>query len=184
MEREWGHSLQQRHTQLSSLPVSSAGGRVEEIPLDGPVDDPQWLPDGRHFLYLSGRATEAGTLMATSIDRGAPRVAVREFEDSQDAGARFSNAGFLLFNRGGVLNRQRLDTTALKLVGPLMAIGDKAGRPRGWLAASVAGPTIVALNPPPDEMGGTPGILFHGFNGSIVRAASSAKSAGPPATGR
>jgi eukaryotic-like serine/threonine-protein kinase len=136
--------------------VSSAGGRTEEIPLGGPVDDPHWLPDGRHFLYLSGEA-EPVKLMATSIDPAAPRVAVTEFAEGRDAGARFSDAGFLVFNRGGVLNRQRFDTTTMKLVGPLMAIGDKAGRPRGWLAVSVAGTTIVALNPPPDDMGGTPG---------------------------
>jgi eukaryotic-like serine/threonine-protein kinase len=137
--------------------VSSAGGRVDEIHFDSPVDDPQWLPDGRHFLYLSGQATEAGTLMATSIDPNAPRVAITDFEVATDAGARFSNSGFLVFNRGGVLNRQRFDTATMKLSGPFTAIGDKAGRPRGWLAASVAETTIITLNPPADEMGGTPG---------------------------
>ena len=48
------------------------------------------------------------------------------------------------------LDRDSLDT----LVG---RIGDKVGNPRGWFAASVAGNAIVALNPPADAMGGTPG---------------------------
>ncbi|HEX7780619.1 MAG TPA: hypothetical protein VF424_15325, partial [Vicinamibacterales bacterium] len=136
--------------------VPSSGGHPVAVPHAGVAHDPQWLPDGRHFLYVTAEAAPA-KLMAGSIDSAEPPVAVTEFVEESGNSARYSTAGFLVFNRGGVLNRQRFDAATLQLTGPLTAIDDRVGGVRGWFAASVAGTTVVALNPPLDGIGGTPG---------------------------
>jgi eukaryotic-like serine/threonine-protein kinase len=139
--------------------VAAAGGRSSQVPLDGVVWNPQWLPDGRHFLF--SRIDETNVrVMAAPIDGATPPAAVIE-HDLVEGGAvheaRLSSAGFLVFNRAGVLSRQRFDAATRRVEGPVEPIGDRAGTPRGWLAVSAAGHTLAALNPPTGAMGGTPG---------------------------
>ncbi|HYN10530.1 MAG TPA: protein kinase [Vicinamibacterales bacterium] len=137
--------------------VAASGGRPAKLPIDGTVYEPQWLPDGRRFLYLAATA-DAVKLMAASVDSSAAPITVLQFDSAgDDVSARYSLAGFLVFNRGGVLSRQRFDATTLKADGPVMPLGDRAGSPRGWLAVSSAGASVVALNPSTAAMGGTPG---------------------------
>ena len=135
--------------------VASTGGRPAKL-VDGDVFDPQWLPDGRRFLYLqvTGGSTK---LLAGSLDSGQPPIEVLEFDSAIDVAVRYSPSGFLVFNQGGVLTRQHFDVAALKTNGPVVTMGDKAGTPRGWFAVSTAGTTIMALNPATGAIGGTPG---------------------------
>jgi serine/threonine protein kinase/Tol biopolymer transport system component len=137
--------------------VAATGGRPASLPIAGAAFEPQWLPDGRQFLFLNADGNDTvPKLMTGSIDSTESPVAVTQF-DGVDHAVRYSAAGFLLFNQGGVLSLQSFDFTRRTIVAAAVPIGDKVGNPRGWFAASVAGTTIVALNPPADAMGGTPG---------------------------
>src|SRR5262249_57184861 len=99
---------------------------------------------------------------ARSTDGGSPPVVVHELDQLSSssgsaAGFDYSTAGFLVFNNAGVLSLRRFDVDTLKAGGPVTAIGDRAGTPRAWFAVSVAGRTLVALNPSVALTGGTPG---------------------------
>ena len=135
--------------------VAATGGRPAKL-VDGDVFDPQWLPDGRRFLYVQVTGTTA-KLVVGSLESTQPPVVVFEFDTAIDAAARYSPGGFVVFNQGGVLTRQHFDARTLKTDGPVATIGDKAGTPRGWFAVSTAGTTIMALNPATGAIGGTPG---------------------------
>ena len=121
--------------------VGTTGGAPSKLPIDGAVFDPQWLPDGRHFLYINGDRDPA-RIFAASIDGRQAPVAVQELDQAVtasggDPGFRYSDAGYLLFNNAGVLSLRSFDAATLKVGGPLKAIGDKVGTPRGWFAVSV-----------------------------------------------
>ncbi len=89
---------------------------------------PQFLPDGKHFLYyaqsdLPGRS---GTL-AASLDGGAPKLLVRG-----DSNGVYAPPGYLLFIRQGTLMAQRFDAATLRLT----------GRPRALAVGAVWDPSI------------------------------------------
>ncbi|HEX6322532.1 MAG TPA: protein kinase [Vicinamibacterales bacterium] len=139
--------------------VAAAGGRSVPVPLEGLVWSPQWLPDGRHFLYSRLDQTNVQVL-AAPVDGAGPAVTVIDHDVAAGDSvreARLSRAGFLVFNRAGVLSRQAFNAATRQVEGPVEPIGDPAGTPRAWLAVSVAGHTVAALNPPAGEIGGTPG---------------------------
>ena len=74
---------------------------------------PQFLPDGRHFLFGVGGAVggrEAETWVG-SLDGAEPRLLLRA-----DAVAHYAEPGYLLFKRGSLL-AQRIDARDLRLVG-------------------------------------------------------------------
>ena len=121
----------------------ATGGRPSKL-VDGNVFEPQWLPDGRRFLYVEVTGATA-KLMARSLDSSQPPIDVLELENAIDPAVRYSPAGFLVFNQGGVLTRQHVDLTTLKTDGPVVTMGDRACTPRGWFAVSTAGTTVLAL---------------------------------------
>lgn len=98
--------------------VSASGG----VPAGATVIDrkngetytawPQFLPDGRHFLYIAyGPGPEGRMLKVGSIDS-------KETKSLGPAGSRTEYAsGYLLFVRRGVLLAQPFDPGALKLTG-------------------------------------------------------------------
>jgi Tol biopolymer transport system component len=139
--------------------VAAAGGPSTKLPLDGFVWNPQWLPDGRHFLFSRIVDTKVQVLAAAVDGESGPTTVIEHELAAGDAvrEARLSSAGFLVFNRAGVLSRQRFDAATRRLEGTVEPIGDRAGTPRAWLAVSVSGDTLTALNPPAGEIGGTPG---------------------------
>ena len=141
--------------------VGATGDRPSRLPIEGSVFDPQWLPDGRHFLFVRGD-TDPVRILAASIDGQDAPVVVHVFdqrltESGSEPGFRYSESGYIVFNNAGVLSLRRFDAATLKADGPLKTIGDRAGTPRGWFAVSVAGSTLVALNPSIASTGGTPG---------------------------
>ena len=96
------------------LRVSAAGGVA--TPVAGPdssaalqVGWPEFLPDGRHFLFLTIRPQPTlciGDLQSSDIRKLGPC-------ESQ---VQYVNPGYLLFSRSGSLVMQRFDGRALKLV--------------------------------------------------------------------
>ena len=138
--------------------VPAAGGRPAQLAIDGYVNDPQWLPDGRHFLVVRVDEKNAARLFAVNVESpGSAGVAYGFEEDVEDPEVRYSRAGFLVFNRAKVLSMQAFNDRTLKAEGPVTPIGDFAGTPRGWLSVSVADRLVLALNPSTAETGGSPG---------------------------
>ena len=78
---------------------------------------PQFLPDGKSFLYVSVRADGSGQLMEGSLD-GRPSRTVAPLASR----AEYCEPGFLLFARDGSLFAQRFDPGSAKLTGPLLSL--------------------------------------------------------------
>jgi eukaryotic-like serine/threonine-protein kinase len=90
---------------------------------------PQFLPDGRHFLYVarSGRAEESGAYVGTL--GGAP---VRLFPTSSKVA--YAPPGYLLAIRDGVLVARTFDLRTLAVGSDETVIGDPVGaQPNGLL---------------------------------------------------
>jgi serine/threonine protein kinase len=83
---------------------------------------PQFLPDGRHFLYgvMSGRPDVQG-IYAGSLDRGAGKRLL----DGLPQNVAYVPPGFLLFVRQGTLFAQRLDLSALTLAGSPLPLAEQ-----------------------------------------------------------
>jgi Tol biopolymer transport system component len=142
------------------IQLVSPGGQISGVPIPGIAFQPQWLADGKHFLCV--RVDPSGVHIAVaSIDGGDP-VVIQDLDQTATPsgvapGFSYSKAGYFVFNNAGVLSMRRFDEATLKAVGPVTAIGDLVGTPRAWFAASAAGSTLVALNPPGTATGGTTG---------------------------
>lgn len=111
--------------------VSAAGGESTPVPFDGEFVGfpwfPTFLPDGRHYLYLSNTNSAAS--------RGAPmsiRVASIDSTESKalvqsSTSAVFSSSGFLLFRREGAVMAQALDPQTLILSGKPKTVVESVG---------------------------------------------------------
>jgi serine/threonine protein kinase len=104
--------------------VSYAGGETTPVTTLDPTKEsshryPQFLPDGRHFMYfvMSGRAPgiAAGSLDSKQTSR---------IVDTAFAG-RYLPPGFLLFIREGSLIAQPFDVTRLRLTGDPLQLADQ-----------------------------------------------------------
>ena len=101
----------------SIMAVSSAGGvPVEERKVDASqgerqLQSPHFLPDGRHYLYLSRDKNFAGRLMLA-----AGGEAAREVMQVQ-SNVQYADPGYLMFVREGTLLAQRFDATTGLRVG-------------------------------------------------------------------
>ncbi|HEY5569745.1 MAG TPA: protein kinase [Gammaproteobacteria bacterium] len=104
--------------------VSDAGGTPTPVTQPGLVGDtahvrPQFLPDGRHFLYLAladslRRGIYAGDLTSSDTRRV---LATREM-------ARYAASGHLLFLREGRLMAQEFDATRFALSGEATPVAE------------------------------------------------------------
>jgi Tol biopolymer transport system component len=101
--------------------MASTGGKAEPVSHYDPKTEtthrwPTFLPDGRHFLYVSRvrtkGATELGNLMLAAI--GSPGATVL-IEDATNA--LYVEPGFLIYGRAANLYAWRFDAESLKLLG-------------------------------------------------------------------
>jgi Tol biopolymer transport system component len=136
--------------------VSAAGGASTAITAVDTTNGqnshrfPQFLPDGRHFIYFvrsdQSQGQTGGAVWLGSLEPGATRLLL-----SADSQARYV-AGRLLFVRGGALMAQRFDAGALKLVGdPVPIIGAVHMLPAAGLGLFTAANDGVLLYLPPSE---------------------------------
>ena len=98
--------------------VSQAGGAVAVVTrVEGPEVrhvSPQFLPDGRHFLFFSAGDPDVQGVYVADLDGAAsPR---RVLADA-DAAAVYAGSGHLLFPRQGALMAQRFDADRMTLSG-------------------------------------------------------------------
>jgi Tol biopolymer transport system component/DNA-binding winged helix-turn-helix (wHTH) protein len=108
--------------------VSAEDGPATLLPADPPRDQevvqvfPQFLPDGRHFIYSNTRLHGfLGTLRVGAVDEphNAPIMPVD--------GAAFYANGFLLYRRGATLVVQRFDAEAFGLQGDAIPLAEGVG---------------------------------------------------------
>jgi serine/threonine protein kinase/Tol biopolymer transport system component len=104
--------------------VPASGGRSLQVtqldlPKLGSHRLPQFLPDGRHFLFFAqGRAEEQGIFLGSLDNKDVTRLTV-----SDTAGA-YTEPGLLLFNREGTLIARRLDVAAGTITGDPVTLAD------------------------------------------------------------
>lgn len=111
---------------------------------------PCFLPDGRHFLYVSMPSGPQG------FDIYAGSLGSRETKKilTAQSGVTYAAPGYLLFRRAGKLTAQRFDAKGLKLVSepvPLVEAPPGSDLDAEPIAsASNDGRLVVLDNPPPD----------------------------------
>ena len=127
---------------------------------------PQFLPDGRHFLYYQRSSKpEYRGVYVTALDSSS---STRIFESD---GMALYASGHLLFVRDGTLFAQAFDDRALQTSGDPVRIGDHVGywnAAFGYAAVTVSPAGVLAHGP---SMGLTTSLRWHDRSGS---------STGPP----
>ncbi|MDE3137292.1 MAG: protein kinase [Acidobacteriota bacterium] len=108
--------------------ISASGGTPQPVTkIDASLKQiqhwwPQFLPDGRHFLFLAHSSTEGlSGIYAASLDGGEPQRIL-----SGNDNAMYAAPGYLLFIRQGVLMMQRFDASRLALVGDASPLEEDA----------------------------------------------------------
>jgi Tol biopolymer transport system component len=111
--------------------VAAAGGKPEPIPgMDQPRQDvlfrwPQFLPDGKHFLYLVTTAQQGTSeVFVATLDGKEPKRLLTAQSSARYAGSP-NGGGYLLFARDGALLAQPFDAQNLTLAGDSVRIADQ-----------------------------------------------------------
>jgi Tol biopolymer transport system component/predicted Ser/Thr protein kinase len=107
--------------------VPATGGvPVAEVPGDsGAVGWPHFLPDGKHYLYMTG-ATGPGEIVVGTL--GSKKRLALGIHGSR---AEYSPAGYLLFVRDRTLLAQPFDAGSLKLKGEPIPVAEPVGTAQG-----------------------------------------------------
>jgi len=136
--------------------VSASGGQSRKV-TPKPSTGPQFLPDGKHFLWWNNpgqQSPQRGTVYVGSIDAAPEQNAVVVLRDASaavfahDARGR----GYLLFVRDDTLMAQGFDAAALKTVADPFVVSSQVGMmgPVPAVTASNAGTLVYT----PDATGG------------------------------
>jgi serine/threonine protein kinase len=139
------------------MSVPAAGGTPSVVTVrdssrsERPHTFPAFLADGRHFVYMRANAPDRAGIYVGSLDT-APRRQPGKQLVASDSAAVFaqspdSNAGSLLFLRGGMLIAQRLDPARLELVGEPVRVAEQIGSfaSFGFFSASTNGGLVYRV---------------------------------------
>jgi len=129
--------------------VSSAGGAVTSLTKLDPSHQesghrwPQFLPDGRHFLFhVQGRLPEYRGIYVGSLDGGNKRLLIR-----CDTSGVYAWPGYLLYLDGDTLLGQKFDAGHLELRGEPFMVAEHVGRSAASnIAASASGTGTLAYS--------------------------------------
>lgn len=117
-------------TKTGILRVSATGGQpIPVLQLDKSRQEtlqhwPHFLPDGRHFLYLSLSATSGkGGIYVGSLDSKEAPMRL-----SAESNASYARPGFLIYGRQETLLAQPFDSSKLRFTGEAVPIADHVGR--------------------------------------------------------
>jgi len=110
--------------------ISSSGGEATPLNLVDPAHGesprmfPQFLPDGRHYLFFSPGGQKPGTRVigVGSVDSQEKKQLL-----NADFNAVYAPPGYLLFRREATLMAQRFDTVKLELLGDPFPIVEQVG---------------------------------------------------------
>jgi len=163
----------QRHGPV--MRVGAEGGQpAPATKLEKGYIRPQFLPDGRHFLYLDHTSS---SLSDNAVYIGALGSQQVKFLLKNESEARFSPPDHLLFGRGGVLLAQALDTRRLELKREAVRIAEGVrGGVLGVAAFSTSSNGILAYRGGQTNAFGTCQLTW--FN----REGRKLELAGPPGT--
>jgi DNA-binding winged helix-turn-helix (wHTH) protein/Tol biopolymer transport system component len=171
----WGRSgailYGQRHGPLMRVPA--AGG--EPVPATDLQKGkfranvwPQFLPDGKHFLYLAlasapQNGSPANSVLIGSLDSHQAQLAM-----TSEAAARFCPPNHLLFVRRGNLFAQPFDTRRMRLYGdPVRVSGNVAAAYWGRAAFSVShNGVLVFRSSPPGDPGDVAQLIWRDRTGA------------------
>jgi eukaryotic-like serine/threonine-protein kinase len=113
-----------------TLRISAAGGSpspVNSVDMDHgqfPRSFPQFLPDGRHYIFLSGGPRKVGTRTIGVAALDAPEVKTLLTTDFTVV---YAKPGYLLFRREAKLMAQKFDTDRLELSGDPFPVAEQIG---------------------------------------------------------
>jgi eukaryotic-like serine/threonine-protein kinase len=128
--------------------INASGGEAQSLTeLDGAKREvihgwPQFLPDGKHILFLQRTAT--GQVSHISVATLGSKSIVQLMNG--DALVGYSEPGYILFVRDGVLMAQPFEASKLRLRGDPFLVADKIGYDANWaraLASVSANGTVV-----------------------------------------
>ena len=109
--------------------VSAAGGEPSPVTtLDSSRQEsthrfPQFLPDGRHFLYFARSIQpENSAIYVSSLDQPQAKRII-----STDTNVAYAPPGYLLFQREGTLMAQAFDAASLALTGAPFRVAEQLG---------------------------------------------------------
>jgi len=143
----WGADDSIIFAKLSSaiFRVSSGGGTVTAVTKVDTIMNahrwPQFLPDGRHFLFhvQSGDPEHRGIYVG-SLDGGTQNFLVHT-----ESSALYASPGYLLYVDGDTLLGQTFDTAHLELKGEPFTVAEHVGRSTGFnIGASASGTGMLA----------------------------------------
>jgi eukaryotic-like serine/threonine-protein kinase len=113
-----------------TLRISAAGGAptpLNSVDVQGgefPRSFPQFLPDGRHYLFLSGGSRKVGARIIGVASLDSPEV---KTVLTTDFTAVYAKPGYLLFRREAKLMAQRFDADRLELSGDAFPVAEQIG---------------------------------------------------------
>jgi Tol biopolymer transport system component len=85
---------------------------------------PQFLPDGRHYLFLLGGSRKSGTRLVGVASLDSPEVKTIL---TNDFTALYAKPGYLLFRREAMLVAQKFDAERLELSGDPLPVAEQIG---------------------------------------------------------
>jgi serine/threonine protein kinase len=143
----WGADDSIVFAKLSSaiFRVSSGGGIVTAVTKVDTIMKahrwPQFLPDGRHFLFhVQAGDPEHRGIYVGSLDGG-----TQKFLLHTESSALYASPGYLLYVEGDTLLGQTLDTPHLELRGEPFTVAEHVGRSTGFnIGASASGTGMLA----------------------------------------
>src|SRR5262249_2377260 len=106
------------------LRINASGGELVTVTqLDPPRQVshrfPQFLPDGRHFLFYAAGTPEASGIYLGSLDGGEPKRLA-----AADSNAAYLPSGMIAFVRGTTLMAQHLELKRGELIGDSIKFAD------------------------------------------------------------
>ncbi len=104
---------------------------------------PQFLPDGRHFLFLvTGAASSGNGGVGYYVDTGSLDSSKTERLFGSDSNALYAPQGYIFYISQGTLVAQPFDANGLKITGPAVPVGTGVGQDtynHGLFSVSQAG---------------------------------------------
>jgi serine/threonine protein kinase len=160
--------------------VSATGGQPVALNpfADGEVgqDNPRFLPDGKHFLYLSrNRDRQNDGVYVASLDPGAQRKLVLRGALS----AAYVSTGHLLFPKENLLMAQRFDPERFEVSGEPVRIAEQASGGRNFPAFSTSENGVLAWKVPASDSDKTQLTWFDRTGKQLVTVGAPAMYSNP-----